>query len=212
MKGALTNAASAVWFWRLSIIRCAIYGGIVSWGVFKAGTNGFDGLDQMTPLQKIDLGGDMLAAFGGVLLAFLDNSITRITNGGSNSNQTDTMKKITATAAIIALIAAISFVSGCNGNQQRIAYTTLASVEMTTTAAVDGYYSAVIKGIANTNGIPKVSKAYNDFQKAFVLAVDLAQNNTNALAPLPLQQEASDVISLVGQFYNPSLEKITPTP
>lgn len=97
----------------------------------------------------------------------------------------------------------------CNTTQQRVAYTTLASLEMTTTAAVDGYYTAVIKGIASTNGIPQVSKAYNDFQKSFVLAVDLAQNNTNALAPLSLQQEASDVISLVGQFYQP---KITPTP
>jgi hypothetical protein len=97
--------------------------------------------------------------------------------------------------------------TGCNTTQQRLAYTTLSAVEMTTTAAVDGYYMATIKGIASTNGIPKVSKAFNAFQDSFKIAVDLAQNNTNALAPLPLQQESADVIALVGQFYSPSLEK-----
>lgn len=109
---------------------------------------------------------------------------------------------------ILASILLFAFV-GCNTTQQRTAYTTLAAVEMTTTATVDGYYLATIKGLASTNGIPQVSRAYNDFQKAFVLAVDLVQNNTNALAPAALVQEGSDVVSLVGQFYQP---KITPTP
>ena len=98
---------------------------------------------------------------------------------------------------------------GCNTNQQRTTFTTLSAVEMTTTAVVDGYYLATIKGIAPTNGIPKVSKAYNAFQDSFLIAVDLAHNNTNALAPSALQQESADVIALVGEFYQPKI-KATP--
>lgn len=88
MRAAISSAASTVWYWRISILRCVLYGGIVAWGVFKAGVNGFDGLDQMTPLQKIGLTGDMAVAFGGVLLAFLDNSITRFTTGKVDGPQT----------------------------------------------------------------------------------------------------------------------------
>lgn len=205
------NPFTAIWYWRLSIIRCVMYGGVVSWGVFKAGTNGFDGLDQMTPLQKIDLSGDICAAFGGVLLAFLDNSISRLTNVGNDLNQNKTdMKKLTVGTAAIATILFL-FVA-CNTTQQRTAANTLGAIHATVDAAVDGYFAATIKGLAPTNDIPKVSHAYTDFQKAYVLAVDLAQNNTNALVDVNLQQEAADLISLVGQLYNPSLQKIKPTP
>lgn len=80
MKDQFSAAWCTVTRWKLSILRCFIYGGIVAWGVFKAGTNGFDGLNDMTPLQKIDLAGDMATAFGGVLLAFLDNSIASLSS------------------------------------------------------------------------------------------------------------------------------------
>lgn len=122
------------------------------------------------------------------------------------------MRTFTAPIVSITLLlaaVAIGGVTACNTTQQRAAFTTLSAVEMTTTATVDGYYKATIKGIAITNGIPKVSKAFNAFQDSFKIAVDLAQNNTNALAPVSLQQESADVIALVGQFYQP---KITPTP
>lgn len=122
------------------------------------------------------------------------------------------MKKYTSALLPIVLLCAamlVGIVAACNTTQQRTAYNTLYSVEATTTAAVDGYFSATIKGMAPTNGIPKVSHAYNDFQKAFAIAIDAAQFNSNALAPASLQQESADVISLVGQFYQP---KITPTP
>lgn len=117
------------------------------------------------------------------------------------------MKKLITLALIVGLSTA-AFV-GCTTSQQRTAYNTLYSVEATTTATVDGYYLAAAKGLASTNGIPKVSSAYNDFQKSFVIALDAAQFNTNALAPASLQQESADVIALVGQFYQP---KVTPTP
>ena len=114
------------------------------------------------------------------------------------------MKTLIVCLSMLASIAVVGLISaGCNTSQQRTTYNTFYSVEATTTAAVDGYYAATIKGIAPTNGIPKVSKAYNAFQDSFLVAIDLAQFNTNALAPSSLQQESADVIALVGQFYKP---------
>lgn len=105
-------------------------------------------------------------------------------------------------AILLALVVAISAIdTGCTTTQQRVTYNTLYSVEMTTTAAVDGYYVATIKGLAATNGIPKVALAYNGFQKAFNVALDTAGFETNTLAPASLQQESADVIALVGQFW-----------
>jgi hypothetical protein len=74
--------------WWLSGIRCTIYGAIVGWGVWKAGTSGYDSISQMTPLQLGDLIGDALVAFGGVLLAFLDNSLQALSNGRNPSPPT----------------------------------------------------------------------------------------------------------------------------
>lgn len=114
------------------------------------------------------------------------------------------MKIIYASISLMLAGLCVGLVStGCSTTQQRTAYITLSAVEMTTVATVDGYYLATIKGIAPTNGISKVSKAFSAFQDSFVLAVDLAKNNTNALAPIALQQESADVIALVGQFYQP---------
>jgi len=116
------------------------------------------------------------------------------------------MKTLLSLISVVAIMA----MTGCTTTQQRTTYTTLATVEATTTATVDGYYLATIKGLASTNGIPQVSQAFNKFQAAFVLAVDIAQNNTNALASSALQQEAADVVKIVGQFYKPSATKLTP--
>ena len=94
-------------------------------------------------------------------------------------------------------IGAIS--TGCTTNQQKIAYNTLYSVEKTTTAAYDSYIDTVIKGISTKDGVPRVSKAYNTFQASFLLALDAAQYNTNALAPAALMVESMDVINLINQ-------------
>lgn len=210
--------------WVLSIVRCCIYGGVVSWGVFKAGTNGFDGLNYMTPLQKIDLSGDMAAAFGGVLLAFLDNTLSAMSNqqlNDSTTKQPSDMKKALATAAGIALIitgllaAVLTSTTGCNTTSQRTAFNTLGALESTVTAGVDAYFLASVKGLAPTNGIPQVSSVYNKFQADMQLAVTLAQNSTNALASSNIVAEANGVLNVVSQFYpapKTQLEKITPTP
>lgn len=105
------------------------------------------------------------------------------------------MKKL----SILVLSTALLIV-GCTTSQQRTTFNTLGSVEATATATVDGYYLATVKGLADTNGIPVVTKAYNDFQGVMQTAVVFAQNNTNALAPANVMQELSSVVSTVALF------------
>jgi hypothetical protein len=86
---------------------------------------------------------------------------------------------------------------GCSTTQQTTALNTLGTLEATATTAVDQYDAQVIKGTISTNSFAKVQKAYNDFQAGMVLAVTLVQNNTNALAPPNLVQEASELVNLI---------------
>jgi hypothetical protein len=207
--------------WKLSIVRCLIYGGVVSWGVFKAGTNGFDGLNDMTPLQKIDLAGDMAAAFGGVLLAFLDTSIQKLSTQqqlDSTTKQPNDMKTTIATvgAAVLILFAAgtamLTSITGCSTTGQRTAANTLQSLEATATTTYSGYCDGVLKGLIPTNDFPIASKAYNQFQADYALAVTLAQNNSNALAPDNLNAELSQFVNIVTTASKLTNTKIIPTP
>lgn len=76
-----------IWYWRVAIIRCALYGFYVAWGMWKAGTNGFKTIGEMTPLQFWDLLGDMVfVGMGGVFLAFLDTTLSALKNGNGNGN------------------------------------------------------------------------------------------------------------------------------
>lgn len=102
------------------------------------------------------------------------------------------MKIITLTILAAALI-----VVGCTTNQQKVAFNSLATLEQTTTAAVDAYDSLVIQGKVATNGVPQVSKAYNDFQVSFVLALDAVRFNTNAVSPPSLVVESQDLVNLI---------------
>jgi hypothetical protein len=88
-------------------------------------------------------------------------------------------------------------VAGCTTSSQRTTYNTISTVEQTATVAVDDYYTLVIKGTVSTNGVPTVSRAYNDFQQAGELAAITAQNGTNALAPASLIMEASQLGALI---------------
>lgn len=66
-------------YWKLSTVRCLLYGAIVAWGMFVSGTEGFTSLSEMSGLQLIKLLGNMLfAGFGGVVLAFLDQTLSRL--------------------------------------------------------------------------------------------------------------------------------------
>lgn len=110
------------------------------------------------------------------------------------------------------LLLSATVLVGCTSTQQRTTYNTLAATEATATAAVDGYFLATVKGLADTNGIPKVSKAFNEFQSVMQVAVVLAQNNSNALASSNVLQELSQVVATVAEFTPTNIKTITPTP
>jgi hypothetical protein len=100
------------------------------------------------------------------------------------------MKKSLTLVSLVLLL-------GCNATQQKVAYNTLASLEQTTSVALDSYDALVIKGQIPTNDIPLVKSAFNKFQASFVIALDAAQYNTNAIAPAALIVESQDVINLI---------------
>lgn len=120
------------------------------------------------------------------------------------------MKILLLPATLIAsAILVAGLVGGCSTSQQRIAANTLSATHDVVQNGEEAYFIATAKGQASTNGIPAVAGAYNKFQKVYVAAVDLAQNNTNALAPANVLQEATDFAAVVGQFYKPAADQIT---
>jgi len=102
------------------------------------------------------------------------------------------MKKLLASLGLVAIVAI-----GCTTTQQQTTFNTLYSLEHVTVATYDGYLDTVIKGQTSTNSVPQVSKAYNTFQASYLVALDAAQYNTNALAPNSLLVESQDVINLI---------------
>lgn len=101
------------------------------------------------------------------------------------------MKKLLLSLSLIVLMV------GCTTTQQQTTYKTLYTVEHLTVSTYDGYLDTVIKGQTTTNSVPQVSKAYNDFQAAYIIALDAAEYNTNALAPENLVVESQDIINLI---------------
>ena len=99
MKNFASSAWCSVVTWRLSILRCLLYGGIVAWGVFKAGTQGYDHWGDMSVFQRVWLFGDMFTAFGGVVLAFLDNSIQKLATSSVDTAQITTQTQTTVKTA-----------------------------------------------------------------------------------------------------------------
>jgi uncharacterized protein YcfL len=101
------------------------------------------------------------------------------------------MKKL-----IVSSLSLILFI-GCSTTQQRTTYNTIFTVEQTATTAVQIYYGLVLEGKVSTNGVPTISKAFNDFQSAASLATITAEQGTNALAPASLILEASSLGQLI---------------
>lgn len=90
------------------------------------------------------------------------------------------------------------YTAGCKSpNAETAAYKTLWSLEASTKAAVDSYFLLVIRGNVSTNDVPKVSKAFDNFQKSMLLAIQLAAGNTNATAPVALQLQSAELVNLV---------------
>ncbi len=116
----------------------------------------------------------------------------------------DTSASVTGNATklgLMLLLVGVAGLVGCKLSQQQVSYNTIASLESVTTAAYDGYSQYVISTLNTpapaTNAVPQVSKAFNDFQAAELIALDAVQNNTNALAPASLVTESEDVINLI---------------
>lgn len=89
--------------------------------------------------------------------------------------------------------------SGCTPAQQTTTFKTLYSLEKSTVAAYDGYAHLVVIGQAPTNGVRKVSQAFNTFQASFLLALNLAQLNSNAPAPASLVIQAGEVTAAISK-------------
>lgn len=97
MKNVASSAWSSLVYWKVSIIRCLIYATMVTWAVFKAGTQGYDHWSDLSSMQKVWLCGDMWVAFAGVVVAFLDNSLQRLQPAASGSTAVVAKAEVTST-------------------------------------------------------------------------------------------------------------------
>ncbi len=100
------------------------------------------------------------------------------------------MKKLFISLALVAIL-------GCHMSAQKTAGNTIYTLDKVVVTAYDAYLSLVVKGTVPTNDVPRVSKAFNQFQAAAQVAYDVVQFNTNALAPSALIQESTDLIQLI---------------
>lgn len=103
-----------------------------------------------------------------------------------------------STILFFGLCVATSFVMvGCTTSSQTTAYKTIASVEATAQTAYDGYATLVINGTVATNGLSKVSAAYNQLQADALLAATLSSEGTNAIATTNLLNDATLLTSVI---------------
>lgn len=87
--------------------------------------------------------------------------------------------------------------TACNTTQQRIAFNSIATVQTAVVGAYDQFTYQVATGRIGTNDVPRVSRQFNVFQAATLIALDGVEYNTNALAPPALQQASIDFVKLV---------------
>lgn len=141
-------------------------------------------------IQSIRNGGGLKAILSGLWLG---------TNTPKTTSDAPSQGGIGGKLGLLLIIGAFAglLAVGCTTNQQTIAYKSLYTVEKTTTGAYDGYVDSVIKGLSSTNGLPRVSRAYNTFHASYLIALDAVQFNTNAIAPASLIVEAQDVVNLI---------------
>lgn len=113
-----------------------------------------------------------------------------------------TMKKLIALAAALMLFSVVPIIvgTGCKSTPREVAYKTLFSLQTTVVGAYDGYITEIVKGNVATNSVPAVSKKFNKFQLSYIVALDVANYGTNALAPNSLVAEAGDLINLINSF------------
>ena len=100
------------------------------------------------------------------------------------------MKRLQSLAAIAALV----FVIGC-ASQQTTLYKTLASVQIATAGAYNGYLDLVIQGKVSTNSVPVVSRDYTIFLGVWNGAVQAASSGVQAPATAPVTAAAAVVVA-----------------
>lgn len=88
------------------------------------------------------------------------------------------------------------FVTGCK-NPQTLAYNSFYTVGKIVDKAYSGYLDEVVAGKVGTNSVPTVSRAYNDYQLAFNVAVAAAQFNLTNAAPPNVQDKANNLLNQI---------------
>lgn len=99
--------------------------------------------------------------------------------------------KILPLLAIVALLGVgeVAFI-GCK-SPQAAAFKTISAIVTGSTTTVNAYYSLVIAGTIQTNGVPSVSAAFNHLQADAAIAIVEASGNSNAPAPVALIAESA---------------------
>lgn len=107
------------------------------------------------------------------------------------------MKKITALITVAVALVLFAPVSGCKTSGKNQTFNTLFSTGHSVDAAYSSYVDLVVAGSVKTNGLPRVSRAYKDFQEVFKYAVLAMPNDTNAAPSKQVLDSASIVIATI---------------
>lgn len=106
------------------------------------------------------------------------------------------MKKVKIT--ILAMVAAFALIGAtCNPNQQRVSFNSVYSAETAVNSAYSAYLDLVIAGKVPTNDVPKVSTAFNLFQKAAADATAFISTHPTNGVPLELNNAAVNVLATI---------------
>lgn len=91
------------------------------------------------------------------------------------------MKKLLLCLVLICLPLSIPVLTGCKAPTQKQTVNTLFTLHKSVDATLNGYLDLVIQHTVKTNGVPRVLKAYGDFQVAYNAALSFVAWNTNAM-------------------------------
>ena len=94
------------------------------------------------------------------------------------------------------MLFAVAMLGAC---ATKAAYNTLYSLEHSTVAAYDTFSYGVIHGQWKTNGVPQVSKDYDQFQIGMRAAVEIAQYDKSQLAPSNVVHLATVVLHSIAE-------------
>lgn len=84
----------------------------------------------------------------------------------------------------------------CTPTQQRTAYNTISSAEISTRAAFDAYLDQELRQTPpNLDNLKTAAQAFNSFQLAEQVAIAAANGNTNAPAPAALLLKRDAAVS-----------------